>query len=87
MLRNNDVCIPPAGHLGMSDEEAFMERENWLGQDGEPFCKVFCPVSASERSKRLKGKELRQFVAGLDVGEIESDAMHSSALQVSMRYD
>ena len=85
MLRNNDVCIPPAGHLGMSDEEAFMEREDWLGQDGEPFCKVFCPVSASERGKRLRGNDKRQFVAEQGEGELESHAMHASALQY--RYD
>ena len=84
MLRNDDVRIPPAGHLGMSDEKAFMEREDWM-DNGKPFCKVYCPVSAGERSKRLRGNERRAFVARLEEGEAESSAMHSSAL--SLRYD
>jgi hypothetical protein len=65
----------------MADDQVFMYREDWLGQNGEPFCKVFCPVSASERSKRLKGNERRHFVAEQD--EVEQ-AMHASAL--SYRY-
>ena len=85
MLCNDDVRIPKAGHLGMPDEKAFMERDDWLGQDGEPFCKVFCPVSASERSKRLKGNERRAFAAALEDGEEGSNAMSSSAL--ALKYD
>ena len=83
-IHNDDVRIPPAGHLGMSDEKAFMEREDWL-DNGEPFSKVFCPVSAAERAKRLKGQEKRDFVAGQEEGEMESNAMVSSALY--SRYD
>ena len=69
----------------MADDQAFMYREDWLGQNGEPFCKVFCPVSATERVKRLRGNDKRQFVAETDVAEFESHAMHISALQY--RYD
>ena len=83
-IHNDDVRIPPAGHLGMSDEKAFMEREDWL-DNGEPFSKVFCPVSAAERAKRLKGQEKRDFVAGQEEGAMESNAMVSSALYA--RYD
>ena len=83
-IHNDDVRIPPAGHLGMSDEKAFMEREDWL-DNGEPFSKVFCPVSAAERPKRLKGQEKRDFVAGQEEGVMESNAMVSSALY--SRYD
>jgi hypothetical protein len=68
----------------MSDEKAFMEREDWL-DNGEPFSKVFCPVSAAERAKRLKGQEKRDFVAGQEEGAMESNAMVSSALYA--RYD
>ena len=68
----------------MSNERAFMEREDWL-ENGEPFCKVFCPVSASERSKRLKGNERRAFAAALEDGEEGSNAMSSSAL--ALKYD
>ena len=85
MLRNDDVRIPPAVHLGMSDDQAFMYREDWLGHDGEPIWKVFCPVSASERAKRLRGNDKRQFVAEQDEGGSQSHAMHASALQY--RYD
>ena len=67
----------------MADDQAFMYREDWLGQNGEPFCKVFCPVSTAERVKRLRGNDKRQFV---DVAEHESPgSMHMSALQY--RYD
>ena len=83
-LRNDDVYIPPAGHLGMADDQVFMYREDWL-DNGEPFSKVFCPVSATERAERLKGKERRDFVAGQEEGEMESDAMHASAF--FSRYD
>jgi hypothetical protein len=68
----------------MSDEKAFMQREDWL-DNGEPFSKVFCPVSAPERAKRLKGKERKDFVDGQQEGEMESNAMVSSALY--LRYD
>jgi hypothetical protein len=84
MLHNDDVRIPPAGHLGMSDDDVFMEREDWL-ENGEPFSKVFCPVSAAERGKRLKGKEKREFLAGHEEGEMISNAMVPSALY--SRYD
>ena len=83
-IHNDDVRIPPAVHLGMSDEKAFMEREDWL-DNGEPFSKVFCPVSPAERAKRLKGQERRDFVAGQEEGAMESNAMVSSALYA--RYD
>ena len=67
----------------MADDQVFMYREDWLGQNGEPFCKVFCPVSTAERVKRLRGNDKRQFV---DVAEHESPgSMHMSALQY--RYD
>ena len=69
----------------MADDQAFMYREDWLGQNGEPFCKVFCPVSATERLKRLTGNDKRQFVADTDEEEFRSHAMHISALQY--RYD
>ena len=69
----------------MADDQAFMYREDWLGPDREPFCKVFCPVSATERVKRLKGNDRRQFVAEKDEVELHSQAMHASAL--SYRYD
>jgi hypothetical protein len=85
MLRNDDFRIPPAGHLGMPDDKAFMDREDWLGQDGGPFCKVFCPVTLSERNKRLKGNERLQFAAEQDEGELESHATQVSAL--ALRYD
>ena len=84
MLRNADVRIPPAGQFGMSDVKAFMERENWL-VNGEPFCRVFCPVTSTERGKRLRGKERLAFDAGLDEGEMESNAMCSLAL--ALKYD
>ncbi len=85
MLRNDDDRIPLAGHLGVPDDKAFMDREDWLGQDGRPFCKVFCPVSLSERSKRLKGNERQHFAAEQDEGELESHATQVSAL--ALRYD
>ena len=69
----------------MADDQAFMYREDWLGQNGEPFCKVFCPVSATERLKRLTGNDKRQFVADTDEEEFRSNAMQFSALRY--RYD
>ena len=67
----------------MADDQVFMYRGDWLGQNGEPCCKVFCPVSTAERVKRLRGNDKRQFV---DVAEHESPgSMHMSALQY--RYD
>ena len=70
----------------MADDQAFMYREDWLGHNGEPIWKVFCPVSASERAKRLRGNDKRQFVAETDVAEFESPGtMLASALQC--RYD
>jgi hypothetical protein len=69
----------------MADDQAFMYREDWLGQNGEPFCKVFCPVSATERLKRLTGNDKRQFVADTDEEEFRSNAMQISALWY--RYD
>ena len=69
----------------MADDQAFMYREDWLGQNGEPFCKVFCPVSATERLKRLTGNDKRQFVADTDEEEFRSNAMQISALRY--RYD
>ena len=69
----------------MADDQVFMYREDWLGQNGEPFCKVFCPVSTAERVKRLRGNDKRQFVADTDEEEFRSNAMQISALRY--RYD
>ena len=69
----------------MADDQVFMYREDWLGQNGEPFCNVFCPVSTAERVKRLRGNDKRQFVADTDEEEFRSHATIISALQY--RYD
>ena len=55
----NCVCRS-AVHLGMTEDIPFLERPDWMGSDGKPKFKVYCPVTAAERSKRLTASERRR---------------------------
>jgi hypothetical protein len=66
----------------MSEDIGFMERGDWLGDDGKPFCRVFCPVSGVERYKRLSTTERKSFDSAHSDADSEarSDAVCLSAL-------
>ena len=59
-----------AVHLGMDQDIPFMERSAWLDQDGNPKYKIFCPVSMSDRVKRLTPVERRAATATMRSAEL-----------------
>ena len=67
-----------------------MERDDWMEND-QPFFKVFCPVSAPERAKRLSPSERRSSSSAVnDLGEGEGLDVGTKAVSLSaleLRYD
>ncbi len=63
-----------------------MERKDWIEENGKPFCKSFCPVSATEKSRHLKASERKSLSKDLqDSGEEDSESTEKSTLE--LRYD
>ncbi len=70
----------------MTEDMPFMERKDWLGTDGKPFYKIFCPVSAAEKSKRLSPIERKNVAKSKESEEGEgTETTPISALE--LRYD
>jgi hypothetical protein len=62
-----------AVHLGMDEDIPFMERPAWLDAEGKPKYKIFCPVTLSERVKRLSSVERRAATVTVRSAEVKPD--------------
>ena len=67
----------------MTQDIPFMERPDWMGSDGKPKFKVYCPVTMAERNKRLTASERRRSKSSeMEIDEDAGKTSVRSALEV-----
>ena len=75
-----------AVHLGMTQDIPFLERPDWMA-NGSPKYKVYCPVTAAERRRRLPANERRSEYQAVAAGEAEEMTEIRSALEMQFDWE